>query len=313
MSSGASMLRRSCHHCQTALLLRSSSRRARPPRLFTTAATPLSALSATANDHQQHREQYWQASAAGMAGALALAAATITKCEAEQSPPQPPEVQATSMAMSMLGDSSPRNVMLQNRRSVRGRSLTDKYNVDWKTVLGEGAYGSVHPARHAATGEKVALKKISRHYTNASGFKTETDALLRIYDNGGHPNISGLRDMYMDHNFYFLILDLVSGGESKLVLATWLHSFVRSFVLFSRATALPLGSQCLSIWSATEPIPRTMRRGQVIWSMPTVALVCYSSLFAHTFILFAKFIRYSVDARSGFSTRLYAWRWRHSC
>jgi serine/threonine protein kinase len=59
----------------------------------------------------------------------------------------------------------------------------------------------------------VALKKISRRYTNSSTFKTETDALLRIYDNGGHPNISGLRDMYEDHNHYYLILDLVTGGE----------------------------------------------------------------------------------------------------
>lgn len=91
--------------------------------------------------------------------------------------------------------------------------MNAKYLVDWSTVLGEGAYGSVHPARLRATGEKVALKKISRHYTNASGFKTETDALLRIYDNGGHPNISGLRDMYEDHNYYYLILDLVTGGE----------------------------------------------------------------------------------------------------
>ena len=60
---------------------------------------------------------------------------------------------------------------------------------------------------------QVALKKISKRYTNSSSFKTETDALLRIYDNGGHPNISGLRDMYEDHTHYYLILDLVSGGE----------------------------------------------------------------------------------------------------
>jgi serine/threonine protein kinase len=46
-----------------------------------------------------------------------------------------------------------------------------------------------------------------------NNFKTETDALLRIYDNGGHPNISGLRDMYEDHTHFYLILDLVSGGE----------------------------------------------------------------------------------------------------
>ena len=60
---------------------------------------------------------------------------------------------------------------------------------------------------------QVALKKISKRYTSTSSFKTETDALLRIYDNGGHPNISGLRDMYEDYAHYYLILDLVSGGE----------------------------------------------------------------------------------------------------
>lgn len=38
---------------------------------------------------------------------------------------------------------------------------------------------------------QVALKKISKRYTKTPSFKTETDALLRIYDNGGHPNISG--------------------------------------------------------------------------------------------------------------------------
>jgi hypothetical protein len=120
---------------------------------------------------------------------------------------------STTSSVSVSSQSPPRNVMLHRMRSLKGRSLTAKYLVDWNTVLGEGAYGSVHPARLRATGEKVALKKISRHYTNASGFKTETDALLRIYDNGGHPNISGLRDMYEDHNFYYLILDLVTGGE----------------------------------------------------------------------------------------------------
>jgi hypothetical protein len=49
----------------------------------------------------------------------------------------------------------PRNVMVHHMKSLRARNMSDKYNVDWKTVLGEGAYGSVHPARLAATGEKV--------------------------------------------------------------------------------------------------------------------------------------------------------------
>lgn len=107
----------------------------------------------------------------------------------------------------------PRNVMLRRLRSLRGRNLSDKYNVDWNTCLGEGAYGSVHPARHATTGEKVALKKITKRYTDTSSFCRETDALLRIYNNGGHPNISGLRDMYEDQDHYYLVMDLVAGGE----------------------------------------------------------------------------------------------------
>jgi len=53
-----------------------------------------------------------------------------------------------------------RNVMLHRMRSVRARHLDDKYNVYWKNVLGEGAYGSVHPARLAATGQKVSQFKV---------------------------------------------------------------------------------------------------------------------------------------------------------
>lgn len=107
----------------------------------------------------------------------------------------------------------PRNVNIPRLRSMRGRNLNDKYKVEWDQVMGEGAYGSVHPARVAATGTKVALKKISRRYTTSSAFRTETEALLRIFDNGGHPNISGLRDIYEDSTYYYLILDLVTGGE----------------------------------------------------------------------------------------------------
>lgn len=53
------------------------------------------------------------------------------------------------------GRNQPQNVMIHRMRSIKGRGLTEKYNIDWNTVLGEGAYGSVHPARLAATGEKV--------------------------------------------------------------------------------------------------------------------------------------------------------------
>ncbi len=107
----------------------------------------------------------------------------------------------------------PRNVMLQSRRSVMARSLTQKYDPDWDNVLGEGAYGTVHIATNRATGQKCALKKISKKYTDSDSFRRETGALLRIHDGGGHPNVCGLRDMYEDRTHFYLILDLVQGGE----------------------------------------------------------------------------------------------------
>ena len=73
----------------------------------------------------------------------------------------------------------------KQQRQARGTDMNTKYDIDWKHVLGEGAYGRVHPARVVATGEKVALKKISKRYTNSASFRSETDALLRIYENGG--------------------------------------------------------------------------------------------------------------------------------
>lgn len=62
-------------------------------------------------------------------------------------------------------------------------------------VLSATALSRTYPADSmlVTSQHQVALKRISRRFTNTQGFKAETQALLRIYDNGGHPNISGLR------------------------------------------------------------------------------------------------------------------------
>lgn len=36
---------------------------------------------------------------------------------------------------------------------------------------------------------------------------------MKIHENGGHPNICGLRDMYENNTHYLLVFDLVPGGE----------------------------------------------------------------------------------------------------
>jgi len=106
-----------------------------------------------------------------------------------------------------------KNVMLRSFRSKMARNLEQKYQVDWKTPLGEGAYGKVYLAMNINTKENVALKKIDKRHTDTTVFQTETKALLEIHKNNGHPNICGLKDMYEDKSYYFLVFDLVPGGE----------------------------------------------------------------------------------------------------
>jgi len=106
--------------------------------------------------------------------------------------------------------------------------MNRKYKIDYNTVLGEGSYGIVHPAiiivhqqqqqeqqggnAEEVEGMEVALKKISKpNILKSSSSTSEIDALLRIYDCGGHPNISGLRDIYEDESNYYLFLDLARG------------------------------------------------------------------------------------------------------
>jgi len=108
---------------------------------------------------------------------------------------------------------SAKNVMIRSFRSKLSRNLEDKYLIDWNCALGEGAYGKVYLAKNKTTKEEAALKKIDKRYTDTAVFKTETAALLRIHGNGGHPNICGLRDMYESPDFYYLVFDLVPGGE----------------------------------------------------------------------------------------------------
>lgn len=92
-------------------------------------------------------------------------------------------------------------------------TLQSKYKVKWIRPLGEGTFGAVYLGRDRKTGEQVAVKKISKAYTDNVAFQREIEALLHIRENGGHPNICGLQENYDEGDYYYLVLDLVSGGE----------------------------------------------------------------------------------------------------
>jgi serine/threonine protein kinase len=92
--------------------------------------------------------------------------------------------------------------------------LQSRYRVQWKQPLGEGAFGAVYIGTDVDTGERVAVKQISKSHTDNVTFQREMDALLHIRQQGGHPNICGMREHFDSQGpFYTLVLDLVAGGE----------------------------------------------------------------------------------------------------
>lgn len=124
-----------------------------------------------------------------------------------------------------------RTLRILTSKATRGKSLSSSYDVDWNQVpMGEGAFGHVFLATSKRTGERVALKRIPKSLASREDFQREMEALLRIQKWGGHPHICALREHFEDDTpsgedadaknmkeevggYYYLILDLVEGGE----------------------------------------------------------------------------------------------------
>jgi serine/threonine protein kinase len=96
-----------------------------------------------------------------------------------------------------------------NEKLVR-QSRKEKYDVDWKKPLGQGAFGAVYLGRDKITGEKVAIKEIIQH---KDSYEREVDALYHVQIHGGHPHICDLREYFADGQKYYIVMDHVNGGE----------------------------------------------------------------------------------------------------
>ena len=105
------------------------------------------------------------------------------------------------------------STIVQYKNEVSQQSLRTLYKVNWKEPLGQGGFGAVYSAKDKKTGEIVALKQISKKYTDNVGFQREMEAFLHLRRAGGHPNICGLRENFDEGNYFYFSLDLISGGE----------------------------------------------------------------------------------------------------
>lgn len=78
-------------------------------------------------------------------------------------------------------------------------------NYAFGPVLGSGHYSTVRLGQNLQTGERVAIKIVDRDHLT----QTEIEILKRV----SHPNIVKLKEIYETSAKYFLVLELLQGGE----------------------------------------------------------------------------------------------------
>ena len=54
---------------------------------------------------------------------------------------------------------------------------------------------------------------IPKEFTNAESLQREIDALLRVRESGSHPNICRLKENFDQRGNFYLVMDLIVGGE----------------------------------------------------------------------------------------------------
>lgn len=80
---------------------------------------------------------------------------------------------------------------------------------DFKEVLGSGSFSEVHLVRERKTGKFYALKCVKKKQLHHSNLENEIKVLRRIK----HDNVVALEDFYETRTHYYLVMQLVSGGE----------------------------------------------------------------------------------------------------
>lgn len=100
--------------------------------------------------------------------------------------------------------------MVSGGATFTDRDLKEDYKIE--SVIGQGNYSKVRRGRNKATGEKVAIKIISKSKLSPedlADLKNEIDILKQV----DHPNIVKLIDVYEDAKNFSLVMELMRGGE----------------------------------------------------------------------------------------------------
>ena len=107
-----------------------------------------------------------------------------------------------------------RTIQRMNENATKNQTVRSKYDIQFDNPLGEGGFGAVYIGTNRESKEQVAIKQIDKRMTDSVSFQKEMNAFLHIRQRGNfHPNICGLHENFDEDGSYYLVLDLVQGGE----------------------------------------------------------------------------------------------------
>jgi len=105
-------------------------------------------------------------------------------------------------------DSPQENVGLdQNLIKIEG-DINDLYSLG--EVLGEGGFGQVYKARRKKDGLDVAIKMLPKEYTPRDDILREARITSKLK---GNPHICQTYSVYESDDNYWLVMELIQGGE----------------------------------------------------------------------------------------------------
>eukprot|EP01083_Nonionella_stella_P294744 1001824_1 len=131
-----------------------------------------------------------------------ISQSTISLCTDDESDDPTPVPVALSSLLHKINDI--------DTITGRLRNINDKYHVDTK-VLGTGHFGSVRQCIHRVTGERYAVKSISKTDPDIKHGTLAREIIL--LQDMKHDNIIRLVDVFEDTDHVHLVTDICTGGE----------------------------------------------------------------------------------------------------
>jgi len=93
---------------------------------------------------------------------------------------------------------------------LKSGDINEKYTME--KTLGKGSFGEVKKARNKDTNEEVAIKIIAKENLGDEDLMA-LQVEVEILSNVDHPNIVKLKEVWEDDDFFYMVMELMTGGE----------------------------------------------------------------------------------------------------